>query len=86
MKTKRIKLYVSYLKYERMGNEVPGVKTYTGKTLKGILIKIMEEHLYDSDESFSVKELLENINEVNGDGCDCIISIISSKGKLIYKF
>jgi hypothetical protein len=94
MKTKKcIKLYISIVSY--LGDR-GFLHTYKGTNLKSILYQIMDNHSYGQPrdkfdkiillQNITVKEICEEIDKNNGDGCDFIVSIISSKGKLIYKF
>ena len=64
-----------------------GIAKYHRGSLKQKLISIHEDHLYGLDEGVELtdKELIEKIDEVNGDGCDYIISIITSKGEVLYE-
>jgi len=73
-------LFVSFEGYFKNS----GVTKYTGTT-KQSLIDIHKNHLCGlEDESLSEQQLIEKIDEVNGDGCDYIISIISSSGEVLY--
>ena len=78
------KLFVSFEGYFKNS----GVAKYHRGSLKQKLISIHRNHLYSLDDleiGLITKELIEKIDEVNGDGCDYIISIITSEGEILYE-
>ena len=65
-------------------------RTYEGDDLKQILREISDNHSYgqfDDDEEYeelTVKEIIKDISERNGDGCDYInVSAVEGKVKKI---
>lgn len=83
-----MKFYVSFIGYVRYGQTEPcGVKVYEANSTKEMLKKVIDKHSYcldDDDEDMTEEELLKHIESNNGDGCDCIVSIISDNGTLIF--
>jgi len=80
MKTKSVTLYISYDGYMQPS----GVNIITGKTLLSALKKTMNQHCYGITGKTPDK-ILQKMDDVGGDGCDYIISIIQDNGTLIYR-
>ena len=77
-------LFVSFEGYFKNS----GVAKYHRGSLKQKLINIHQYHLYGLDDDeirLTDKELIKKIDEVNGNGCDYIISIITSEGEILYE-
>lgn len=78
-----IKLFTSF---DGHLDKSAGVLVTETDTIQDALLIILDELSYGWDEEnpASVDELLNAITATNGDGCEFIISIISSTGDLIY--
>lgn len=76
-------LFVSFQGYHKDS----GVAKYADSSLIQMLINIHEKHLYgvEDEELLDEQKLIDEIDKVNGDGCDYIISIITSTGEILYE-
>jgi len=90
---KKVKMIVTFISYTRAcAEEFYGIKIHTGDTLEETLEKIVNMHGYSipTDENdmpvkMTVEELLEKLNEENGDGCDYVMSVIDGNtGQILY--
>jgi len=86
---KRIFAYMTFLDDDGL----PTVYKISGKSIKHILLSVCKaQYGWPTDEKdniiplekLTISMLKEEINEQNGDGCMYILSIITTKGKLIF--
>lgn len=77
-------LHVSY------SGERSGVGHITATSLKAALRIVIDTYSYgfeedDDAEEMNLNDLIQHIDERNGDGCDLVVSIIKSTGEIIYE-
>jgi hypothetical protein len=90
---KKVKMIVTFISYTRAcAEEFHGVKIHEGDSINEVLAKILDIHCYGvpTDENdkpirMTTEEMLEKLNDENGDGCDYVMSIIDGNtGQMLY--
>ena len=71
--------------FEGFGKD-SGLSVIKGNNLKDCLLTVLDKHGYGWDEAdpATKDDLINALNETNGNDCDYILSIITDKGKILF--
>jgi len=82
----KFKFIVTYIAYSRCIDPYKdGIKVYYGDSRFELFKQIAQAHGYPPyEEHTESDQVLAQIADQNGDGCDSILSIIDGKGNIIF--